>query len=36
MEQKLRDMDDMAIDVAVLSHGIPFGPDVLGDQEADH
>ena len=35
MEQKIRDMDDMAIDVAVLSHGIPFGPDVLGDQEAD-
>ena len=35
MEQKLRDMDDMAIDVAALSHGIPFGPDVLGDQEAD-
>ena len=35
LEKKLRDMDDMKIDVAVLSHGIPFGPDVLGGQEAD-
>jgi predicted TIM-barrel fold metal-dependent hydrolase len=35
MEEKLRQMDDMKIDVAVLSHGIPFGPDVLGGQEAD-
>jgi predicted TIM-barrel fold metal-dependent hydrolase len=35
MEKKLRDMEDMKIDVAVLSHGIPFGPDVLGGQEAD-
>src|SRR6516164_6989246 len=35
MEEKLRDMEDMKIDVAVLSHGIPFGPDLLGGQEAD-
>jgi aminocarboxymuconate-semialdehyde decarboxylase len=35
IEAKLRDMDAMKIDVAVLSHGIPFGPDVLGGQEAD-
>src|SRR5215469_2425254 len=35
MEQKLRAMENMNIDVAVLSHGIPFGPDVLGDDEAD-
>jgi len=35
IEKKLRDMEDMNIDVAVLSHGIPFGPDVLGGQEAD-
>ena len=35
MEEKLRDMEDMKIDVAVLSHGIPFGPDVLDNQEAD-
>jgi predicted TIM-barrel fold metal-dependent hydrolase len=35
MEKKLRDMEDMKIDVAVLSHGIPFGPDVLSSQEAD-
>jgi predicted TIM-barrel fold metal-dependent hydrolase len=35
MEEKLRDMEDMKIDVAVLSHGIPFGPDVLGGEEAD-
>ena len=35
MDAKLRDMDDMKIDVAVLSHGIPFGPDVLDPREAD-
>lgn len=35
MEKKLHDMDEMKIDVAVLSHGIPFGPDILGGQEAD-
>ena len=35
MEKKLRDMEDMKIDVAVLSHGIPFGPGVLSSQEAD-
>src|SRR6516164_2198223 len=32
---KARDMEEMKIDVAVLSHGIPFGPDVLDGQEAD-
>ena len=35
MEKKLRDMEDMKIDIAVLSHGIPFGPDVLSGREAD-
>jgi hypothetical protein len=35
MEEKLRDMEEMKIDLAVLSHGIPFGPDVLDGQEAD-
>jgi aminocarboxymuconate-semialdehyde decarboxylase len=35
MEEKIRDMEDMKIDVAVLSHGIPFGPDVLDSWEAD-
>jgi predicted TIM-barrel fold metal-dependent hydrolase len=35
IEKKLRDMEDMKVDVAVLSHGIPFGPDVLGGQEAE-
>ena len=35
MDRKLRDMDDLKIDVAVLSHGAPFGPDVLGGREAD-
>lgn len=32
--QKLRDMDEAGIDVAVLSHGLP-GPDLLGGAEAD-
>jgi predicted TIM-barrel fold metal-dependent hydrolase len=35
MEQKLRDMEDMKVNVAALSHGIPFGPEVLGGREAD-
>ena len=35
MEEKLRDMEAMKTDLAVLSHGIPFGPDVLGCEEAD-
>jgi predicted TIM-barrel fold metal-dependent hydrolase len=35
MDEKLREMDHMHIDVAVLSHGLPLGPDVLGAQEAD-
>jgi predicted TIM-barrel fold metal-dependent hydrolase len=35
MEMKLRDMEDMKIDVAVLSHGIPFGPGVLDGPQAD-
>ena len=35
MEEKLRDMEDMKTDIAVLSHGIPFGPDVLDTEEAD-
>ena len=36
IEKKLRDMEDMKIDVAVLSHGFPFGADVLGGREADY
>ena len=35
MEKKLRAMEDLRIDVAALSHGIPFGPEVLGGREAD-
>jgi predicted TIM-barrel fold metal-dependent hydrolase len=35
MEEKLRDMEEAKIDAAILSHGIPFGPDVLGNREAD-
>ena len=35
MDQKLRDMEDLKIDVAVLSHGLPFGPDVLSGRDAD-
>ena len=35
MDKKLRDMEDMKIDVAALSHGLPCGPDLLGGQEAD-
>jgi predicted TIM-barrel fold metal-dependent hydrolase len=35
IEKKLRDMEDMKIDVAALSHGLPFGPDLLGCREAD-
>src|SRR5262249_31318600 len=35
MEVKLRDMDDLKIDVAVLSHGLPLGPDVLTGEQAD-
>jgi predicted TIM-barrel fold metal-dependent hydrolase len=35
MDQKLRDMNDMKIDVAILSHGTPFGPEVLGSRDAD-
>lgn len=34
MEEKLRDMDEMRIDRAILSHGLP-GPDVLGGRDAD-
>lgn len=35
MDEKLHDMEKMKIDISALSHGIPFGPDVLGGQEAD-
>jgi predicted TIM-barrel fold metal-dependent hydrolase len=35
MDEKLRDMDASGIDVAVLSHGVPLGPDALGGAEAD-
>ena len=35
MQEKLRDMEDRKIDIAVLSHGIPFGPDVLDSRETD-
>jgi len=36
MDKKLREMEDMKIDFAVLSHGIPFGPDVFSGREADY
>ncbi len=35
METKLRAMDEMQVDVSVLSHGLPLGPDALGGEEAD-
>jgi aminocarboxymuconate-semialdehyde decarboxylase len=35
MEEKLRDMSEMQVDVSVLSHGLPLRPDVLGGVEAD-
>ena len=35
IEKKLCAMGDMKTDISVLSHGIPFGPDLLGDREAD-
>jgi predicted TIM-barrel fold metal-dependent hydrolase len=35
MDQKLADMDAAGVDIAVLSHGIPLGPDALGGAEAD-
>ncbi len=34
MDVKLRDMEEMQVEISVLSHGIP-GPDVLGGREAD-
>ena len=34
VEQKLRDMEDMGADLAVINHGIP-GPEMLGGEEAD-
>lgn len=35
LDEKLRDLDQLKIDVSVLSHGLPLGPDVLGGDEAD-
>jgi predicted TIM-barrel fold metal-dependent hydrolase len=35
ISEKLHDMDASGIDVAVLSHGIPLGPDALGGTEAE-
>ena len=35
MDVKLRDLEEMAIDVSVLSHGVP-GPESLGGEEADY
>jgi predicted TIM-barrel fold metal-dependent hydrolase len=35
MDVKLHEMDALGIDLAVLSHGIPLGPDALGGAEAD-
>jgi predicted TIM-barrel fold metal-dependent hydrolase len=35
MGEKLRDMDASGIDIAVLSHGLPLGPDALVGAEAD-
>ena len=34
IDAKLKSMDDMGLDVAVLTHGIP-GPELLGGDEAD-
>jgi len=34
VEEKLRDMEGMGVDLSVLSHGIP-GPELLGGAEAD-
>ncbi len=34
MEVKLKDIEDMGVDLSVLSHGVP-GPEVLGGEEAD-
>jgi len=34
IEEKLREADQMGVDLSVLSHGIP-GPEMLGGQEAD-
>lgn len=34
MEEKLKDVEAMKVDVSVLSHGVP-GPEILGGQEAD-
>ncbi len=34
MEVKLKDIEDMGVDLSVLSHGVP-GPEVLGGKEAD-
>ncbi len=34
MDEKLRDMEEMQVDISALSHGIP-GPDTLGGAEAD-
>jgi predicted TIM-barrel fold metal-dependent hydrolase len=35
MDEKLRDLDTLQVDLSVLSHGLPLGPDVLGGEEAD-
>lgn len=34
METKLKDIEEMRVDLSVLSHGVP-GPEILGGQEAD-
>ena len=34
VEQKLRDMEQIGVDLAVINHGIP-GPEMLGGPEAD-
>ena len=34
VEVKLKDIDDMGVDLSVLSHGVP-GPEVLGGKEVD-
>jgi predicted TIM-barrel fold metal-dependent hydrolase len=35
MDEKLRDLDALQIDLSILSHGLPLGPDALGGEEAD-
>jgi predicted TIM-barrel fold metal-dependent hydrolase len=35
LDEKLRQMEELRVDVSVLSHGVPLGPDALLGPEAD-